>query len=398
MSKQKSSLLDNAFSKLQPRVFSHPVWIRFGNKEVSTLPLTIKALFIEAENLKQRHPSDACQVLLICAVFQHYSGQTENALATIQDMQNLAEKASLDQEIIWALWGACAICVQHKNFDQASTYLSSLKRLLSDQNDWVLTDFIDIVKQTLTQSNTLQVGYHENQPSEDVLNHTFRWLNHWGFSTQDLQVNLQTSNNQSHNQHRPLSRLSITGWRSLSLLFRSELKVHWLKNNSGQRKRRSTFWGYILSLFHIEVTTEEQEDKSEVIDSEVIPPEVIMVDQIEEVAPVIIQEAKINQNGPISISAQMLGNFYLTIDETVLDLPSSRSLSLLKYLLLNHRQHTPRETLIDMFWPDTPMERGRNNLNVAMNGIRTSLRMVTDAPVIFIKTALMASQRKSNSG
>jgi DNA-binding SARP family transcriptional activator len=81
----------------------------------------------------------------------------------------------------------------------------------------------------------------------------------------------------------------------------------------------------------------------------------------------------------------MLGNFSLTIQETALNLPSSRSLSLLKYLLLNHKQNTPREMLIDIFWPEVSMERGRNNLNVAMNGIRNALRTVTDAPVIFYK-------------
>ena len=392
LSMEESPLLDNAISKLQPDVFSHPIWMRFGKQEAAVSPKTIKALNIEADNLKQNSPSDACQVLLICAVFQLYAGQAENALATIQEIQNLAQKAHLDKEILWALWGACAICVQHKSFEQAAAYLSTLKKLLSDQDDWVLAGFVDVVKQTLTQqtnvNNTLPSRYSKNQATGSVLTYTFRWLNQWGASVQTQELADHTQGSQDSPRHRipPFSN----GWRSLSLLFRGELKVNWLDNSSQWEKRRSSFWGYVLSLLHIEVTHEQE---NEIIDSNIMPAEAVVIQTPVDISPAVVQQVEPVPTEPLSISVQMLGNFSLTIQDTPLDLPSSRSLSLLKYLLLNHRQNTPREMLIDLFWPDVSMERGRNNLNVAMNGIRTSLRTVTDTPVILYKDSAYGMAR-----
>lgn len=388
LSKEESPLLDNAISKLQPEVFSHPIWMRFGKKEATVSSKTIKALTIEAANLKQNNPSDACQVLLICAVFQHYSGQADNALATIQEVQNLARKANLDKEVMWALWGACAICIQHKRFEQAAAYLSSLENKLNDQGDWVLAGFVDVIKQTLTQrskkSNTLPTNYSENQTTGIVLKQTFRWLNLWGFSVQAQELDDYTSRKWDSSRHRipPLSK----GWRSLRLLFRGELKVNWLDSSSQQGRKRSSFWRLILSLLHIEVVSQEQENKSEIIDSNVTSVETVAAQAPVVITPVVVPKVETSQVEAISISVQMLGSFSLSIQDTLLDLPPSRSLSLLKYLLLNHKQYTPREMLIDMFWPDVSMERGRNNLNVAMNGIRTSLRTVTDTPVILYKS------------
>jgi len=386
LSKEESPLLDIAISKLQPEVFSHPVWMRFGKKEAAASPKTIKALNIEADNLKQKNPSDACQVLLICAVFQLYSGQAESALATIQEIQNLAKKANLEKEVRWALWGACAICVQHKSFEQAAAYLSSLKEILSDQADWVLAGFVDVVKQALTQqtntNNTLPSKYSKKQATERVLTYTFRWLNQWGASVQTQELADLTQ--RSHDLHRHRIQPASNGWQNLSLLFRGELKVNWLDNSSQRGKKRSPFWGHILSLLHIEVT-QEQENGSGIIDSNITPAETVVPQKPLEITSAVVQEVEPVPTEPLSISVQLLGNFNLTIQDIPLNLPSSRSLSLLKYLLLNHSQNTPREMLIDLFWPDVSMERGRNNLNVAMNGIRTSLRTVTDTPVILYK-------------
>ena len=391
--KEESPLLDTAILKLRPGVFSHPVWIRFGDRERSVPLSTIRALFNEADNLKQQNPGDACQVLFICAAFQQYSGYTDKALETLSEVQALAERASLDQEILWALWGACAICVQQNSFDKAAEYLSSLKQLLSDQNDWVLAGYVDVVKQTLTQkmntNNMLPMEYRQNKSLGNVLNYTFQWLNQWGFSAEAQKSESPSNENHEQTQPKKLPLLSSRGWRSLQLFFKGELKVHWLDDNSQRGKKRSSFWGYLLSLFHIEVDTQEQTSDLVSIDTEIMDPEPVIVSpQQAEVASVVAEEPKVSQavmGVPLSISVQMLGDFSLTIQDTPLNLSSSRSLSLLKYLLLYHRQNTPREVLLDTFWPDVSPDKGRNNLNVAMNGIRTSLRTITDHRVILYK-------------
>ena len=149
LSKKESPLLDYAISKLTPEVFSHPVWVKFHNKNLVTLSGTIANLFREAEKLCHQHPSDACQVLLICAVYQNCSGHKTSALSTIQKVIDLAKDTGLVQEILWARWGACAIRAQQGDLEQAANHLMDLISLLNKQNEWILIDFIDIVRQAL---------------------------------------------------------------------------------------------------------------------------------------------------------------------------------------------------------------------------------------------------------
>jgi len=99
--------------------------------------------------------------------------------------------------------------------------------------------------------------------------------------------------------------------------------------------------------------------------------------------------APIRENPPAQQTAQarlvvvhMLGAFSIVIGDSTVKLPPSRGLSLLKYLLLHHKQSTPRDVLMDMFWPEAEPELARNNLNVAMHNLRKSLFDVTDLPMI----------------
>lgn len=386
--KEESPLLNFALSKLNPGIFSHPVWIRFSRKKKVPIK-TIKALIIEAEKLKKEKTSDACQLLLIGAVFQNYAGQVNEALATIQEVQDLAQRGNLRQEIIWALWGASAICFQQRRFEQAAAHLTTLKRTLSDQDDWILADFVDVVRQSMPQQakagKNPKNEYPSNQTLDKLLVYTFGWLDFWGFAAQNVNTNLDLFGNRENTFERKQPAIPFGGWRGLQLLFRGELKINWLDNSAQWGKKRFSFWEHILSLLHIKVVSQEQESETQIIDADVAPIEAAVVQTPVEITPDVVTETESIQVEPLLISVQMLGKYNQTIHETPINLPSSRSLSLLKYLILNHRQNTPREILIDLFWPDVSMERGRNNLNVAMNGIRTSLRMVTDTPVIIYK-------------
>lgn len=86
------------------------------------------------------------------------------------------------------------------------------------------------------------------------------------------------------------------------------------------------------------------------------------------------------------VAIHMLGAFSLTIGDLTLSLPSSRGLSVLKYLLLHHNQKTPRDVLLDTFWPDADPETARNNLNVAIHSLRKALRRSIFLPVIVFES------------
>lgn len=84
----------------------------------------------------------------------------------------------------------------------------------------------------------------------------------------------------------------------------------------------------------------------------------------------------------IAAAVHMLGPFSLTIEDETTNLPTSRGLSVLKYLLLHHKQNIPREVLMEVFWPDAELETARNSLNVAMHNLRKALRAVLQQPII----------------
>lgn len=86
--------------------------------------------------------------------------------------------------------------------------------------------------------------------------------------------------------------------------------------------------------------------------------------------------------GP-ALTAHVLGTFRISLNDCPIESwPSGRGRSLLKYLLLSREAPAPRDVLIDLFWPEAGPEDGRNNLNVAMHGLRQALRAATDLPVV----------------
>lgn len=404
-----SSLLAYAVSRLSPEIFSHPVWVRFGKKEVPGSPSIIDDLLSTAKNLQNDDPSSSCQVLLVCAVYQNYAGQRYKALRTTQQALALAEHTSLVKETLWALWGACAISVQQGNYEQAANNFVDLQAALSEQNEWILADFVDVVKQALLHPVTVGTGQHSksprDRPFEDLIALTFDWLQHWGFSDQAFEPEFEVTSEHpvSHATRQSTvteSFLSIQRWQgrwhSLLLAIRGELRLHWAENETPRTKRRFSFRGSILSSLRLYLAGRKID--TEVIDNVPQIPSIPILPPTKESAPpkatsrkkkpvtTIEKVHRIHRSGQATIvmpvAVHMLGAFNMTIGDLTVKLPTSRGLSLLKYLLLHHKQNIPREVLMDIFWPDAEPETARNNLNVAIHSLRRALRTVIFLPVI----------------
>jgi DNA-binding SARP family transcriptional activator len=83
------------------------------------------------------------------------------------------------------------------------------------------------------------------------------------------------------------------------------------------------------------------------------------------------------------LSVHLLGPLCVAVDDVpVGDWPSARCRSLFGYLLTHRVPWPPREVLMDVFWPESSPEASRNSLNVALHGLRRTLRTVTNLPVI----------------
>ena len=407
LSQNGNSLLNYAISRLSPEVFSHPVWVRFGKKEVSLSLKIVDDLLSSAKNLQGEDPGTACQVLLICAVYQNYAGQHFNALKTTQQALALAQRTILFKESIWAIWGACAIFVQQGNYEQASDNLVDLQAALSEQNEWILSNFIDVLRQSFFQPVTIRAGKHSrltrDHPFEDMLDFTFDWLQHWGFSTQAFESELEVTSSHPVSDATKQSTLTQSffsiqrwqgRWHSLMLAIRGELRLQWAANHSQLAKGQFSFWGSILSSLRLYLAgrntdTQAADDVPPIPGISLLPPAKESSPPKARKKKPVSTTAKVNRNqrsGQVTtvmpVAVHMLGAFSMTIGDLTVKLPASRGLSLFKYLLLHHKQNIPREVLMDIFWPDAEPETARNNLNVAMHSLRRVLRSLIFLPVI----------------
>jgi len=87
-----------------------------------------------------------------------------------------------------------------------------------------------------------------------------------------------------------------------------------------------------------------------------------------------------------TLTVHLLGSLRVTLaDRPIENWPSGRGRAVFKYLLLHRDQPTPRDVLMDRFWPDVPPESARNSLNVALHGLRQALKMACDVPIVIFQ-------------
>src|SRR5262245_55751669 len=84
------------------------------------------------------------------------------------------------------------------------------------------------------------------------------------------------------------------------------------------------------------------------------------------------------------ITAHLFGELRLAFHDRPVQIWSSgRGRAVFEYLLVNHHSKVRRDRLMSMFWPEVTSDAARNSLNVAIHGLRQSLRAaVGDAPVV----------------
>jgi len=415
LSQNKSSLLNHAISKLSPEVFSHPVWVRFGSKEGLTSLRTVDGLLSAIKNLQNDDPGAACQVLLICAVYQNYAGQHFNALKTTQQALALAQTSRLSREIIWALWGACALTIQQESYEKASGNLVDLQAVLREQNEWMLANFVDVLRLALSEPARVNAKKRSNSSDEasfeEILDFTFDWFQHWGFSTQTYHSEIEFSSQYSVDRAAKQSTLTQSffsiqhwqgQWHTLMLAIRGDLRLQWRENDPSLRKNKFSFWESISSSlrFHPanqQINVETTDEMSQDLKAGTVPfleensasrTRTSEKESISTIAEVSGNEGSETGAAALPVAVHMLGTFSMTIGDSTVKLPLSRGLSLLKYLVLHRKQSISRDVLMDIFWPDAEPELARNNLNVAMHNLRKALFNITDMPVIIYESGL----------
>jgi DNA-binding SARP family transcriptional activator len=84
------------------------------------------------------------------------------------------------------------------------------------------------------------------------------------------------------------------------------------------------------------------------------------------------------------ITAHLLGELRVAFQDRPVEMWSSgRGRAIFEYLIVNHHSKVRRDRLMSMFWPEVSADAARNSLNVAIHGLRQSLRTaVGDTAVV----------------
>lgn len=86
-------------------------------------------------------------------------------------------------------------------------------------------------------------------------------------------------------------------------------------------------------------------------------------------------DAKREPHGTPTFVIYCLGPFRIYLDDQpIQDWKSSKGKSIFKYLAVHRAEPIAKEVLMDLFWPDSTPDAARNNLNVAIYGLRQTLR------------------------
>ena len=79
-------------------------------------------------------------------------------------------------------------------------------------------------------------------------------------------------------------------------------------------------------------------------------------------------------SAPASLEIYLLSPFRVfAADRAVEEWPNGKSKAIFKYLATHRSQPVPKEVLMGVFWPESDQDAARNNLNVAIYGLRKTL-------------------------
>ncbi len=92
-------------------------------------------------------------------------------------------------------------------------------------------------------------------------------------------------------------------------------------------------------------------------------------------APVNFSTAGADGEAPPTLAVYCLGVFRVYQgDELINDWPSGKGKCIFKYMIATRDRPIPKEVLMDLFWRDADPDAARNNLNVAIYGLRQAFR------------------------
>ena len=391
---QNCQLLHRALAQLSPPAFSHPVWVNFLETRTQ-IPANFSEDFLHAA-IQLQAQSDwdcACQMLLLRAVAQDWSGDPGAALTGAQQVWTLAECYGLTRVSWWALWGMSALGVRQGNDQAGLEYLHRLQILLHKQDAWVLSNIISMLRETLLN----QAGHDPwpaHSPGAD-LKLALLWLRRWGESPTRIEAacNEIICNNLNDDQASTLNAswfFSLQNWRSIwgpleQAISRKFGPAQLDPNGSTNPLSEVETRLKMDTMPSFQVNGRDPEGYVGLLtppglsqNGPALPlPAALPASMVSATltprppsAAILDQSAKTP-----GLTVYTLGAFRVYQNEQqVATWQGNKSKLIFKYLV-THRQHfIHREILMDLFWPEAAPEAARRNLYQAIYKLRQTLQ------------------------
>lgn len=402
--------LESSLGLLSADVFSHPVWLNVPIADLDKAEHLAGILQGEVAQLAaQEDWLDACRLSLACAFLQNLAGNIQAALEQLRSTDRMARLGGLSLVVIWVEWGTSAVYVQAGDYPQAVEHLQRLQQDLYSENQWVLADVIDLVRQSLME--WYSTGHRPIIMGTDRAGLLIDHLLKWGRPPEAVVDKLAVA-------ERVLASSPQHGfWRTLLRFLRGELRLELVETDRRDKPhisaaprtqelplpselsppQRMRIPGRGLPSPPLEVltpddTSQNLEETRLVAKDIVVPITSIPVSPPRKQTELRGRRVRLRplsgEGEPVQaqlLKVCMLGSFRVELEGMVIDTwPSGRSKAVFAYLLAHHPHPVSREVLMETFWPETTIDSARNSLNVAVYNLRHTLKDLSNSPVILL--------------
>ena len=366
---------------MSPDVFSHPVWVNFIDSDQLPSDPIVHELLRECKQLITDGDVYAgCQVLFLCAFLHKQLGNYEASMENLHEAWKQADAFKLADIAEWAAWGCSALCLQQGDTDEAIKYLKLLRIQLSNRGDWILADLLELFVTAL---------FDPAQGSE-LFEIPLSWLLEWGKPSNDGKAHSHQIRSDSTNGHSRLEYFLslitreqwISLWRDIKKIARGQLRLKWVEKKN-HREDTSEISGRVSLSSR---TISHPEGQFHQPSSNMSPFTSLSISRVPEFpAPsdsLVEQKSAILMpvdfaDDRLLLAVYCLGQFRVSLKgQWITHWPSGKGKAIFKYLIANHKRPIKKDILMDTFWRDADPAAARNNLYVAIYGLRQAFKAI----------------------
>jgi DNA-binding SARP family transcriptional activator len=364
MSYGQWDLLHSWLRKIPQRIVGEFPLLAYAQGEIYSMYGFVddaRKIFGQVGNDYSNHKEVACRSLLAESTLKAWMGNQQGADRIVRSAYSLSRSSELREEQGWACYQLGVFAIENNELDLAQSYLTNAIRLIDNPiAQGLFQKIIDLIRvqenlgeQIENYSHLLKQTEHSQQKNSEQL----------------IQLLLSIPS--------MLPEMLVDyGWLDLPLAFKlSHLnkypatngtsifnKIHnWIQRIKHKTPPRATLSPLNL-LFSTPIISEQKKTQiKEQNDKFLALGESMPVEKNKSSEPQLM----IYSFGYLQVLRE--GKF-------VTNWTSHKAQLIFKYLLLHHQSLTPKETLMDTFWPEADLESARRNLHQAIYSLRQTLK------------------------